>query len=71
MANSGPNSNGSQFFIVYRTSPLDPLYTVFGEVRGGMEIVDRVAAGGDDGSYGQVGGGQPKTPLTFQAVTVA
>ena len=32
MANSGPDSNGSQFFIVYRDSTLPPTYTVFGRV---------------------------------------
>ncbi len=49
MANSGPNSNGSQFFIVYKDSPLPPNYSVIGTVTKGMEIVDKVAAAGVKG----------------------
>jgi peptidyl-prolyl cis-trans isomerase B (cyclophilin B) len=72
MANAGPDANGSQFFIVFDTSPLPPDYTVFGEVRTGMDLVDRVAAGGHDNAYAsQAGGGRPKTALTFQTVTVS
>jgi peptidyl-prolyl cis-trans isomerase B (cyclophilin B) len=47
MANAGPNTNGSQFFIVYGDSTLRPNYTVFGRVGSlGLATVDRVAAGG-------------------------
>lgn len=46
MANSGPNTNGSQFFIVYNTSPLPPKYTVWGHVTSGLDVVDRIAAAG-------------------------
>jgi peptidyl-prolyl cis-trans isomerase B (cyclophilin B) len=70
MATAGPNRNGSQFFIVWRDCPLQPQYTVFGQVRAGIEIVDRVAAGGSDDAYGQAGGGRPHTTLTLQTVTV-
>jgi cyclophilin family peptidyl-prolyl cis-trans isomerase len=45
MANSGPNTAGSQFFIVHADSPLPPAYTVFGEVAAGMEVVDDIARG--------------------------
>jgi peptidyl-prolyl cis-trans isomerase B (cyclophilin B) len=72
MANAGADTNGSQFFIVYRYSSLPPQYTVFGEVRTGMDVVDRVAAGGHDNAYAKIaGGGRPKLALTFRTVTVS
>lgn len=41
MANSGPNTNGSQFFITYGKQPhLNGLYTVFGKVIHGFEVLD-------------------------------
>jgi peptidyl-prolyl cis-trans isomerase B (cyclophilin B) len=47
MANAGPNTNGSQFFLVFADSRLRPNYTVFGSVdRLGLAVLDRVAAGG-------------------------
>ncbi len=72
MANSGPNTNGSQFFIVYQdTSGLDPAYTIVGEVVAGLEIVEQVAAAGHDGAYEpSPGGGRPNQPLTIESVTV-
>lgn len=72
MANSGqPGSTGSQFFIVYGDSPLDPNYTVLGTVTGGMDIVKQVAAAGDDEAYAQqAGGGHPKKEVTITDLTV-
>ncbi|MCG5218821.1 peptidylprolyl isomerase [Streptosporangium sp. KLBMP 9127] len=48
MANSGPNTNGSQFFLIYgdETKSLPPQYTPFGTVTKGMDILDKVAKGG-------------------------
>jgi len=43
MANSGPNTNGSQFFIMNETNPLPPLYTIFGKVNTGQDVVDAIA----------------------------
>jgi peptidyl-prolyl cis-trans isomerase B (cyclophilin B) len=63
MANSGPDTNGSQFFIVYRDTVLPPTYTVFGSVdETGLRIVDNVASSGVIGSGDD---GQPKEPLTI------
>ena len=58
MANSGPNTNGSQFFLVYKDSPLPPNYSVWGKMTFGVRILDQiagagVAGGGADGSPNQ------------------
>ena len=56
MANAGPNTNGSQFFLVYADTSLPPSYTVFGKMdRAGTRVVARIAAagtadGGPDGA---------------------
>jgi peptidyl-prolyl cis-trans isomerase B (cyclophilin B) len=56
MANAGPNTNGSQFFMVYKDSQLPPQYTVFGTIQAdGLAVLDKiakagVAGGGEDGA---------------------
>lgn len=45
MANRGPNTNGSQFFIIKKDTPLDPAYTIFGKVTSGMEVVNQITPG--------------------------
>jgi len=43
MANSGPNTNGSQFFIMHQDYPLPKNYTIFGQVVEGLDVVDKIA----------------------------
>jgi peptidyl-prolyl cis-trans isomerase B (cyclophilin B) len=62
MANSGPNTNGSQFFITYQDSTLNPDYTIWGHVTRGLEIVKAIAG------YGVVSGGNDGTPRQTIAV---
>jgi cyclophilin family peptidyl-prolyl cis-trans isomerase len=45
MANAGPNTNGSQFFIMLADNPLPPNYTIFGRVTSGIEVVKKIAIG--------------------------
>lgn len=70
MANTGaPNSGGSQFFVVYRQTPLPPKYTVFGHISpAGVKAVRKVAAKGTDNAFGQ-GDGHPKEKVTITKVT--
>jgi cyclophilin family peptidyl-prolyl cis-trans isomerase len=55
MANSGPNTNGSQFFIMTADVPLPPSYTVFGKVEMGQDVADKISKVKTDGSA-QAGG---------------
>jgi peptidyl-prolyl cis-trans isomerase B (cyclophilin B) len=61
MANAGPNTNGSQFFIVTTDAApwLDGKHTVFGRVTSGLDVVDAIAAVDRDRSD------KPKTPVTM------
>ncbi|GEM_PF-127947 len=71
MANSGPNTNGSQFFIVYKDSRLLPNYTIVGTVTSGLEVVERVAAAGvQDNAGAPATDGKPKSPIKITALTV-
>lgn len=71
MANSGsPDSNGSQFFIVYKDSTLPPSYTVFGHVTSGLDIVEKVAKAGVAGQGEKSGDGAPKLKVTIDDVAV-
>jgi peptidyl-prolyl cis-trans isomerase B (cyclophilin B) len=71
MANSGQGFDGSQFFLVYGDSQLQPDYTVVGSIdAAGLAVLDTIAARGNDGSNGQ-GDGKPKPPgVTIQKMTV-
>ncbi len=74
MANAGPDTNGSQFFMVYGDAQLPPNYTVFGSITdAGLQVLDKVArAGIDPASAAQSadGTGAPNTPVTFTGGTV-
>ena len=64
MANAGPGTNGSQFFLVYGESTLPPNYTPFGRITSGLEVLDAVAKAGSDDSNG-AGDGKPKLPVSI------
>lgn len=69
MANAGPNTNSSQFFIMHQDYPLPPNYVIFGKVKSGLEVVDALAAtpttlGMDRGMS------QPVNPVVIRKVTV-
>jgi peptidyl-prolyl cis-trans isomerase B (cyclophilin B) len=74
-----PTSNGSQFFIVYQDSVMNPNYTVFGTVQSGLEVVDKIAKGGNDGAFDTpdpatgaagIGGGHPKNTTTVTSLSI-
>jgi peptidyl-prolyl cis-trans isomerase B (cyclophilin B) len=70
MANAGPDTNGSQFFLVFRDSQFPPNYTVFGTIdEAGLETIDAIAAEGNDGAH-PAGGGAPNKDVTIEKVTV-
>ncbi|MER7757755.1 peptidylprolyl isomerase [Kitasatospora sp. NPDC097643] len=66
MANSGPGTNGSQFFLVYKDTQLPPNYTPFGKITGGLDVVQRIAAAG---TLEGAPDGHPMADVTFNAVT--
>jgi len=70
MANAGPGTNGSQFFLVYRNSTTLPAnYTPFGKIVKGLGIIQNVAKAGTDNSNGN-GDGHPKEKVTIDRVTI-
>jgi peptidyl-prolyl cis-trans isomerase B (cyclophilin B) len=58
MANAGPGTSGSQFFLVYQDTTLGPDYTIWGSITSGLDILQTIA------SAGVVGGGADGAPVT-------
>ena len=71
MANSGSaNSNGSQFFLVYKDTPLPANYTPFGTITSGLSVLQAVANAGTDNSNG-AGDGHPKDSVQIESMTIS
>ena len=64
MANAGPNTNGSQFFIMHADYPLPPSYSKFGRVIEGQEVVDAIASVAKDNND------RPRTDVVMEKVTI-
>jgi cyclophilin family peptidyl-prolyl cis-trans isomerase len=64
MANAGPNTNGSQFFIMHADYPLPPSYTKFGRVIEGQDVVDKIATAPTQP------GDRPKSDVVMEKVTI-
>lgn len=69
MANAGPNTNGSQFFIMHADYPLPPNYVIFGKVSKGIEVVDAIATAPVTSSFSGERS-QPVTPVVVQSVKI-
>ena len=65
MANAGPNTNGSQFFIMHADYPLPPNYTIFGKLTSGEDVVDAIA-GAETGPQDR-----PTEPVSISGITIA
>lgn len=67
MANAGPGTAGSQFFLVYEDTTLPPDYTILGTVTQGLDIVQEIASvGTEDGATD----GRPRQPMVIEKATV-
>lgn len=69
MANAGPDTNGSQFFIMHQDYGLQPNYVIFGKVISGMEVVDKIATSQVTNSFsGEMS--KPVDPISIQSVSI-
>jgi len=70
MANSGPNTNGSQFFIMHQDNNLPKNYVIFGQVVKGMEVIDKIAGVEvEDNGLGEQS--KPKEKVIIENITVS
>ena len=69
MANGAANTNGSQFFLVFKNTTLPASYTPFGKITSGLDILQNVAKAGTSCTI-QAGGGVPKEKVIINSVTV-
>lgn len=69
MANAGPNTNGSQFFIIHQDNPLPKNYVIFGRVTDGIEVVDKIATASVQASpMGETS--KPVNPVKIQSIQI-
>jgi cyclophilin family peptidyl-prolyl cis-trans isomerase len=69
MANAGPNTNGSQFFIMHQDYPLPKNYVIFGSVTKGIEAVDKIAeAEVTSSASGEMS--KPLTPVKIKSIDI-
>jgi cyclophilin family peptidyl-prolyl cis-trans isomerase len=68
MANAGPNTNGSQFFIVHQDYPLQPNYTIFGKLTDGLATLDLIAT--TPTGPGLPGPDTPLTPVIIHTIAI-
>jgi cyclophilin family peptidyl-prolyl cis-trans isomerase len=69
MANSGPNTNGSQFFIMHQDYQLRKNYVIFGHVTSGIDVVDKIASAEVTQSFGGENS-KPTSPVKIQSVEI-
>src|SRR5215469_9083397 len=67
MANAGPNTNGSQFFLVFQDTQLPPSYTPFGTITSGLDTLRTVAKDGTSCTFPGAGGGVPKDKVIIES----
>jgi len=70
MANSGANTNGSQFFLVYKDTKLPPSYTPLGKITKGLDVVQKIAKGGIVPGPNGASDGKPKLSVTIKSMRI-
>lgn len=72
MANSGPDTNGSQFFFIYEDLNLSPNYAIVGTITAGMDVLRQIGDAGHDGAFEpQPGGGHPNVDVIIESLRVS